>query len=147
MNQQEYLQYRVYDQIKWFDAKSAFNQKMYKSFRLAEIVAAALIPFLVGYHDRHPVFPFVTGFLGVLIVVLKGMEQLYKYHENWIAYRSTNEAIKREMFLFESGTEPYSQTDAFAKFVQNIEVILSEENKKWKTNFLQKAEPKPNPNP
>lgn len=140
MNQQEYLQNRVYDQIKWLDAKSAFNQKMYKRFRLGEIIAAASIPFLVGYHDLNPVFPLLTGFFGVLIVVLKGVEQLYKYHENWLSYRSTNEALKREMFLFESGTDPYSATDAYPKFVKMIEAVLQQENNTWKVNVSVKTE-------
>lgn len=142
MTQDEYLKYRVYDQIKWLDEKSNFNQRVYKSFRLGEIVAAAAIPFLVNFHNAHPVFPVVTGLLGVLIVVLKGMEQLYKYHENWISYRTANEALKREMFLFESHTDPYNDPGAFQKFVQQVEAILTEENKKWQINLKQKTEPK-----
>ena len=96
MNQQEYLQNRVYDQVKWLDAKSAFNQKMYKRFQAWRNCCRRSYP-VPGWLSRpESRFPICHRFLGVLIVVLKGIEQLYKFHENWLSYRTTNEALKRE---------------------------------------------------
>jgi hypothetical protein len=66
-------------------------------------VAAALIPFLVGLKLQLAginLSQWIVGGLGVLIAVLEGLQQLNQYHANWIAYRSTNEALKHEKFLF-----------------------------------------------
>ncbi|MFB3042367.1 MAG: DUF4231 domain-containing protein, partial [Candidatus Poribacteria bacterium] len=49
MNEENFMNERVDDQINWYDRKSQFNQKRYKRLRIIEIFAAALIPFLSGY--------------------------------------------------------------------------------------------------
>src|SRR5436309_16084468 len=96
MNQNEYLQQRVDDQINWMEGKSKYNQVQYKRLKVMELISAAAIPLLVSYHDYGKIFQVITGMLGVLIIVLNGIQQLYKYHENWLTYRTTLEALKRE---------------------------------------------------
>lgn len=142
MEAADYLKNRVDDQIHWMESKSVDNQKKYKQFKIAEIVTAASIPFLAGLQNKIDCIAIATGILGVALVVLNGLQQLYKYHENWITYRSTIEVLKREKILFETQTGPYSGTDAFIKFVQNFEAILANENKVWKDNLAQKPEQK-----
>ena len=139
MNQNEYLEKRVYDQINWMELKSKRSQQRYKTLKLLEIIAAALIPTVAGIPPLHPYLPIISGLLGFLIVVINGVQQLQRYHENWMAYRSSSEALKRERILFEAGTSPYKGAEAFEKFVQNFEAILADENKIWKTNMSKTA--------
>ncbi len=40
---------RLEDQLSWYDTKSMENQKWYKRLKIAEIVAAAIIPFAPGF--------------------------------------------------------------------------------------------------
>ncbi|MDQ6812622.1 MAG: DUF4231 domain-containing protein, partial [Bacteroidota bacterium] len=125
MQSQDYLQNRVDDQITWMEKKSAENQARYKQIKVAEIVTAAAIPFLAGLQgDTNKNVAIVIGVLGVLLVILNGLQQLYKYHENWITYRTTAESLQREKILFQTATGPYAQADAFVVFVQNFEAIL-----------------------
>ena len=142
MDQSEYLQSRVDTQINWMEEKSKYNQQQYKLLKATELIAAAAIPFLAGFHRENDLFPIITGILGVLIVAMNGLQQLYKYHENWLNYRGTIEELTREKFLFESATEPYNDPEAFHRFVQNIEAVLTNENRKWKANWMQKPEQK-----
>lgn len=135
MNADEYLQSRVNDQINWMEGKSKYNQKMYKLLKLLEIVAAAAVPFLVNFRKDSQEVTIIAGALGVLIVVLQGVHQIYRYHQNWLTYRTTIETLKREKFLFETQTEPYNTMDAYKRFVQNIEALLADENQKWRTNW------------
>ena len=137
-----YLKERVEDLISWMEGKSKHNQQRYKLLKVLEIIAAAIIPFLAGYQGVHKSIPIITGLLGVFIVVINGLQQLYKYHENWITYRTTLEALKREKILYESQSDPCNDGTAFQKFVQNFEALLANENKAWKTNWMQKAEQK-----
>lgn len=142
MQTEDYLQNRVDDQITWMEKKSAENQNRYKQIKVTEIVTAAAIPFLAGLQNDNKNIGIVIGVLGVLLVVLSGFQQLYKYHENWITYRTTVELLQREKILFQTATGPYSQPDAFVTFVQNFETILSSENKVWKENLVQKPDQK-----
>jgi hypothetical protein len=42
----------------------------------------------------------MTGGLVAVIVVLEGAQHLYQFHEQWITYRSTAEALKHERYLY-----------------------------------------------
>ncbi|CAN5752927.1 hypothetical protein BH10BAC2_BH10BAC2_07220 [soil metagenome] len=136
MDKETYLKTRVDDQINWMDGKSSWNQKIYKRLKIAEIVAAALVPMLAGYQtqttDTRSTLGIIIGALGIIIVILSSIRQLNKYQENWITYRTTAESLKREKFLFETGAMPYNDDLAFQKFVINTESLLSKENESWK---------------
>jgi hypothetical protein len=73
------------DQIQWYDRKSGQNQKAFKYLKISTIIAAALVPVFASASGMS----LLTAGLGVLIVVLEGFQQLYLFHSNWIAYRST----------------------------------------------------------
>lgn len=78
---------RLEDQLSWYDKKSIETQKWYKRLKISEIIAAAIIPFKAALDG----FAILTGILGVLIVILIGIQSLNQYHDNWISYRSTAE--------------------------------------------------------
>ncbi len=48
MEEKEYLEQRLNDQIKWYDKKSGHSQKWYKAIRLVEIICAATFPFCLA---------------------------------------------------------------------------------------------------
>jgi len=140
MEQADYIKNRVDNQINWMESKSRINQQRYKILKMVEIASAAAIPFLVGFHRIHNVFLIITGLLGVLIVLLNGIQQLYKYQENWLIYRTTIEALRREKMLFENRAGIYTDENAFQRFVENIEALLANENKIWHNTVTQKRE-------
>lgn len=114
------------DQIEWYDRKSGSNQKTFKYLKICTISAAALIPFLAK------TVPSVTAGLGVFIVILEGLQQLNQYHSNWIAYRSTCEALKHEKFLYLGKAGMYAAAnDPHALLAERIESLVSQEHAKW----------------
>src|SRR5688572_12373502 len=104
MDAQTATQARLDDQISWYDRRSAYNQKMFKTLKLMTIGGAAMIPFLAALDAPA----LATGGLGALIVVLEGAQQLNQYHANWISYRSTAETLKHEKYLHLAGAGPYA---------------------------------------
>jgi hypothetical protein len=116
------------DQIDWYDRKSGSNQKAFKYLKICTILAAALIPLLAKINSMSS----VTAGLGVLIVVLEGLQQLNQYHSNWIAYRSTCEALKHEKFLYLGKASMYAAAnDPHALLAERIESLVSQEHAKW----------------
>jgi len=87
---------RLEDQISWYGRKSSDNQHLYKWLKLLEIAIAAALPVVAAVHS--PVW--VTGTLAAMVVVLEGAQHLYQFQQNWITYRSTAEALKRERYLY-----------------------------------------------
>ena len=121
---------RLEDQINWYDRRSMNDQQYFKWMKAIVILAAALIPFLSG--NPFPYSQWVVGGLGVLIVVIEGLQQLYQFQANWLNYRSTCEALKHEKFLFLAKAGPYTAAkDAHVLLAERIEFLVSQERAKW----------------
>jgi hypothetical protein len=119
---------RLENQIDWYDRRSQKNQKNYKYLKVCTMVAAALIPALAGIGGMAT----VTAGLGVLIVVIEGLQQLNQYQANWIAYRSTCESLRHEKFLYLAKAGLYaSANDPHALLAERIESLVSQEHAKW----------------
>ncbi|MBO8183836.1 MAG: DUF4231 domain-containing protein [Archaeoglobus sp.] len=131
MNEEEYINKRLLDQINWYSTKSQWNQKWFKRLKILEIVCAAIIPFLAGIGPVVPFYQFVIGFLGVIIAVSSGISSIYKFHENWIEYRTTAETLKHELYLFKTKSQPYDKENAFQELVQRVESLISKEHTQW----------------
>lgn len=142
MNDAEYVKQRLEDQITWYSNKSSLCKWGYTILRLVEIIAAAIIPFLSGMGGNvlNGSGPWFIGSLGVLIAIAAAAGSLFKFHENWIHYRATAEALKHEKFLFLSQTSPYNREDCFPMLVQRVEGLISKENSTWTQTV--KSEPK-----
>lgn len=131
MTEEEYKKTRLEDQINWYDTKSQFNQRWFKTLRRSEIVAASLIPLLAGFGDAVPYYRIVIGALGALIAIITGFVNLGKYQENWIEYRTTAETLKHEKYLYETRTKPYNKENSFNQLVYRVEKLISQENSQW----------------
>lgn len=131
MNEQEYLEQRLDDQINWYDKKSMFNQKRYKCLRATELFLSILIPFIAAYIPQYYFLAFVAGAIGVAVAFIAGILSLEKYHENWIEYRSVCETLKREKYMYLTGTGPYAIENPFNILVERAESIMSCEHESW----------------
>ena len=97
---ENYIDARVDDQINWYSNASGRAQKGWKALRLTEVVVAAAHSLRcrlcravrASLRSRWVCWAWswrsITGVLGV-----------YKLQENWLLYRGTAEALKREKFL------------------------------------------------
>jgi hypothetical protein len=57
---------------------------------------------------------------------------LNQYHANWIAYRSTAEALKHEKYLHLAGAGPYADVaNPEALLAERVEGLVSQEHAKW----------------
>lgn len=119
---------RAREQIAWYDAKSQFNQRRFKGFKVCQIVTAAAIPVAAG--ASAPAW--LVGGGGALIVVLEGLQQLQQYQQNWITYRATCERLKHEQFLFLAQAGPYGVApDPEALLAERVEGLVSQEHAAW----------------
>jgi hypothetical protein len=131
MTEQEYLESRVEDQLKWYSAKSGWNHKLYKWLRLVEVALASLIPLIVVLPLMELLSKVLVAAAGAAIAVISGAISLWKFQENWVEYRATAENLKREKFLFVTRAAPYAADDRFPLFVGRVETLLGAESAKW----------------
>jgi hypothetical protein len=65
--------------------------------------------------------------------MIEAVQQLNQDHQNWIAYRSTYEALKHEKYLYLAGSGPYLSTgnNRLLLLADRIEGLISQEHAKW----------------
>ena len=135
---EEYIKQRLDDQINWYDIKSQINQKRYKRLRIVTTILAVSIPvFTAVLNDSNQSYiKILIGVIGASIALAEGIQQLYKFSEHWLEYRTTSETLKHQKYLFITQCAPYDGINAFKDFVITIEAILVNENSKW-AQFIQ----------
>lgn len=130
---------RLEDQINWYDQKSDYNKRWFKGIKLIEILSAAIIPFSAGSGASA----YLTGGLGILIVILESLQHLNQYHHNWITYRSTCEELKHEKYLYLAKAGPYANlTSPEVLLAERIEGLISQEHAKWVSSTQQSVKTK-----
>jgi len=136
ISEEQYLKDRLDDQINWYDTKSQFNKKWFVILKFLELIMATSIPFIVGFISYETMWlKFVAGFLGLLVAIVSGVQSIFKFHENWIQYRTTAETLKHEKYLYLTKTRPYDKEDAFNKLVERVESLISKEHSRWSHYF------------
>ncbi len=121
---------RLDDQIGWYDKKSQRSQNWFKALKIIQLVAAGIIPLVVVFGIPGP--DKVSAVLGLVILVVEGLQQLNQYQANWINYRSTCEALRHEKYLFLALAGPYANSgQPLAILADRIEGLVSQEHAKW----------------
>jgi len=121
---------RLEDQIEWYDRKSVHHQRWYRRLKVTSIAAAALVPLFSSLDD----FGLLAGVLGVLVVVVEGLQHVNQHHENWIRYRATAENLMHEKYLYLARAGHYAgrgDDEAFRRLATSVEAILSREGEAW----------------
>ncbi|HAR4689056.1 TPA: DUF4231 domain-containing protein [Staphylococcus aureus] len=133
---EDYLSERLEDQIKWYDNKSMSCQKFYNLNKYIQIVSGALIPALTPFSlvFESILLTIILSILGLMIVISQSISHIKKFHENYIHYRTTCEALKHEKYLFLFNVEPYdNEKQPLKLLVTRVESIISNENINWQT--------------
>ncbi len=119
---------RLEDEISWYDRRSGYNQKIYKMLKFATVAFAAIVPLAAALSASA----WITGGLGVLIILVEALQQMNQYHHNWISYRSTCESLKHEKYLFAATAGPYATVDNPLRLLaERVESLVSQEHAKW----------------
>ncbi|MGS2811508.1 DUF4231 domain-containing protein [Nocardia sp. MW-W600-9] len=117
---------RLAGQLTWYSTNAARAQSAYKRIKLGQIVVGALVP--VAALTAPPV---ITALIAAAVVAAEGALQLFQWQANWIRYRATAEALKREKYRFLAKAGPYGGADRAKALADRVEVIISAENSSW----------------
>jgi|GEM_PF-440741 len=142
MQIQDYLNNRVENQLSYYSAKSKLNKTLYYRYKTAQMLAAALLPFISAFITEFDWTKYLVAFLGTVVTVMEGILSIGKYHEQWVTYRTTAERLRQEKFLFLMETGIYSEADAKQQFVNKIEMLLGSETTGWQQIVIKDADKK-----
>jgi len=132
-----YLEERYKNQIDWYDKKSIFNQKIFKTMQWSIIILAAIAPILILVGDG--LLKWIAAGIALLIAIGTSAQKVFKYQENWINYRTTCETLKKEGYYYNSGIYEYKEAkNPEELFVERVENLISRENTYWMTKSQKK---------
>lgn len=132
MTEEQYFAERLDDQINWYDRRSISNQKWYKRLKITEFILAALVPVLVNFITYHWIVKIIIAIAGSAIAIISAVHGLYNFHENWIEYRYTCEALKHEKYLYLAKCGIYAEAEnPLSVLVERVENIIAKENIRW----------------
>ena len=112
----------------WYDRAAYRNRWAYYAVKLMFLVGGAGVTVLAAISAPA----MITAILAGSIVVLEGIQQLFRFHSNWISYRATAETIRVHAFAYVAGVEPYddgrNRRTRLAEFVRDQAL---RENSTW----------------
>lgn len=126
---------RLEHQIAWYDRRSASNKRWHYALKIIVIVTGALIPFFSGFlwsDEGSEVGRWGAGVLGVVVVVVEGLQHLFQFQRDWLRYRATAESLKHEKYLFLGNAGDYATAaDPMKLLVERTEMHISREHGSW----------------
>ncbi|HEY60284.1 MAG TPA: DUF4231 domain-containing protein [Anaerolineae bacterium] len=132
MNETDYLDNRLNNQIKWYSDKSSENKKYYYTLKILQIISAACVPFLVSQISTEDnQLKILVEIIGIIVVITSGIMTAFRFNELWTNYRTTAETLKHEKYLFLSNAEPDQNEGNFPILVKRVESLISKEHSIW----------------
>lgn len=135
MTDQEYINNRLDNQIKWYSKKSTLNKRLNIWTKSLTIILSSLIPLFAGYEKVLYIdTKLIIGVLGVIVAIISSLIVLLRFQEKWIEYRKYTEKLKYEKYIYLMDCEPYISNDKsfnIKLLVSRTEAILNSEKSEW----------------
>jgi len=122
---QKYYIDQAKQQQEYHSQKARRYKRSHQVLQIIIVVGALIVPVLLTVDGVPTIVPTLVS---ILVAIATGLENVFKYGENWIAFRRTSELIKREQRMYIARAGDYATGNPFDLFVQRIEAALSEQN-------------------
>jgi len=121
----------ISNRSKWYDRKATAKRTTYVRLKGFQLVLAASIPVISVAHTGEWQ-RWASACLAALIGIVEGFLQLGQYQQNWLLYRGTSEALKREELLHNAGVGPYAgAANKDDLYVERCDAVMSGESSQW----------------
>src|SRR5215210_9282675 len=107
----DYLEGRLKEQLEYHSTQSDANKKKFYGLQFAVLITGALVPIVNVIIPGGDLLRLTSSILGGIIIVITSVMQLHKYQENWILFRTTQELLKKEKFLYLNDAGDYAELD------------------------------------
>lgn len=145
MDPDQYLEHRVDDQLRYYEAAATRQKRRHIWTQSIVIAFGTAVPVIVNLPesafgtDLTSFAKAVATLLSLTVAILTGLANFRKFDDLWLSYRMTEELLKREKYLYLTRSGDYSEAEtAFPLFVERVEQLISVEHSKFQT-FIKEA--------
>jgi hypothetical protein len=113
----------------WYSRNARTARIKYQTLKVTSLLLAAAVTVLAATDAR----PVVTACFAAAIVVAEGIQQLFKFHENWLRYRVVTENLREHAFFYVARVAPYDGdvAAAQAKLGALLQTVITDESRQW----------------
>jgi len=126
---EDYIAERINESIAWYDKQATKHKDLYLRMQAVTVIGGALVPVLVNID--LPYIDILTTIISLMVVLLVSLESVYHFREQWTNYRSTEQNLRNEYFLFTTKSGSYTDLkddQAFNLLVSRVEDMIGMEN-------------------
>jgi len=126
---EDYIAERINESIAWYDKQASKQKNLYLRMQAVTVIGGALVPVLVNID--LPYIDILTTIISLMVVLLVSLESVYHFREQWTNYRSTEQNLRNEYFLFTTKAGSYTDLkdgQAFNLLVSRVEDMIGMEN-------------------
>ena len=137
----DYLQDRLIFKIQLYFKLSRRCEKAYRFSAFSTLCFGALVPvvmnwnYLKGYSIGHEtdLGTFLATVFSIIVIILVSLETTFHFRERLQNYKKTEDQLTHELYIYQSGSEPYNLRDPikerenFHLLVLRVEAIIREE--------------------
>src|SRR4051794_6227775 len=98
-----YLPERLEQFRGWYDAKAVKAKKWYLRIRVTAVVGALIVPVAANIIPEPTFARYVTTAISLIVSAAVGLDSIFHFGDQWKNYRSTEQFLSREKFLFGTG--------------------------------------------
>ena len=158
---EQYVKERYENQLKWYSTSATNNKKWYRGYQvgIAALSAVVTVTVALGMNDGAGAAALsavvtVTVALGMndgagaawhvvslttsaLVTVLATLQKTFRFHDNWVEYRTTAEDLKKERYYHEFLCGDYATAESPDQlFVKRVEGLISQQNTQWNVGTI-----------
>ncbi|MYA09511.1 MAG: DUF4231 domain-containing protein [Holophagales bacterium] len=137
---QQYLEDRYQNQVRWYRASAARSKRWHRRYQVGIVALSAVVTVTValglngGSGTPWHVVSLTTS---ALVTVLATLQRTLRFHENWVEYRTTAEALQKEHYYHQFLCGEYGTAESPNQlFVERVEELISEQNTLWKAGAM-----------
>jgi hypothetical protein len=132
---EQYISERLEQYQNWYDRKAVAMKSKYLRMKALSVVGGSLVPVLVNvpFQSYHgvPVVRIIVTTISLAVVISLSLESVFHYREQWKNYRSTEQLLGHEKFLYRTRVGRYrglADEAAFRALVERVEDSVAAEN-------------------
>jgi hypothetical protein len=112
----------------WYSKPACRSRICYQSLKVLSLLLAAAVTVMAAMSAPA----LVTASAGAAIVVAEGLQQLFKFHPNWVRYRVVTETLREHAYRYATRLAPYDDVaTAQARFGESYAALISGERSQW----------------
>jgi hypothetical protein len=128
MNDTEYIEQRVDDQIAWHDRQAKRARRFFHGLSAVAMVFTASLTILTRFAELS----LISTVVSVIATLAGGFLGLGQYQDRWVQYRLLADGLRAERLLYLTRTGVYASDGAFPVFVGRVEVMLGQGLGEWR---------------